>query len=88
VVPPPTGGDKGTGHEDVCVQKPLIDVGEIIICEGGMIDVVLVSRRGGAIERNDLCGLLTDCLQDVRFAILVVLHLFALLLNFHFSLLL
>jgi hypothetical protein len=81
LVPRPTGGDKGSGREDVCVQKPSIDVEEIIIHEVGMIDVALASRRGGAIERNDLCGLLTDCLQDVRFTILAVLCLFALLLN-------
>jgi hypothetical protein len=86
VVPPPTGGDKGSGHEDVHVQKPSIDVEEIIVHEGGMIDVVLASRHRGAIERNDLCCLLTDCLQEVRFTILAVLRLLSLLLNFDFSL--
>jgi hypothetical protein len=53
-----------------------------------MIDVALASRHRGAIERNDLCDLLTDFLEDVRFAIFAVLCLFALLLNFDFSLLL
>jgi hypothetical protein len=77
VVPPPTSGDKRPECEDVCVQKPSIAIGEIIVREGGMIDVALASRCKGAI----------DCLQDVRFAILAVLRLFALLLNFHFSLL-
>jgi hypothetical protein len=47
---------------------------------------VLASRHGGAIERNDLCCLLTDCLQEVRFTILAVLRLLSLLLNFDFSL--
>jgi hypothetical protein len=45
-----------------------------------MIDVALVD-----VESNDLCGLLIDCLQDVRFTVLVVLRLFTLLLNFDFS---
>jgi hypothetical protein len=62
VVPPSTGGDKGTGREDVHMQNSSIVVGEIIIHEGGMIDVALTSRYGGAIERNNLCGLLSGCL--------------------------
>jgi hypothetical protein len=88
VVHPPTGGDKGPGREDARVQKPTIDVEEIFICERDVIDVALASRHGGAIERNDLCGLLTDRLEDVRLAILTVLPLLALLLNFDFSFLL
>jgi hypothetical protein len=84
VVPPPTSGYKGPRREDGRVQKPSIDAEEIFVRKGGMIDVALALRCGGAIERNDLCGLLTDCLQDVRFTILVVLCLFALLLNFDF----
>jgi hypothetical protein len=62
VVPPSISGDKGPGHEEVQVQKPSCDVGEIIFHEGGMINVALTSRHRGAIERNDLCGLLSDCL--------------------------
>jgi hypothetical protein len=77
VVPPSTGGYKGPGREDVQVQTPSIDVGEIIFREGGMINVALTSRHGGAIEHDDLCGLLSDCLQDVRFTILAMLCLFA-----------
>jgi hypothetical protein len=88
VLPPSTGGDKGPRREDVQVQKPSTDVGETIVCEGGMINVALTSRHRWAIEHNDLCGLLSDCLQDVRFAILMMLRLFALQLNFNFSLLL
>jgi hypothetical protein len=48
--------------------------------------VALASRHGGAIERNDLCGVLIDCLRDVRFIVLAKLYLFALLLDFDFSL--
>jgi hypothetical protein len=88
VLPPSTAGDKGPGCEDVQVQKPSSDVGEIIVHEGGMINVALTSRREGAIEHDDICGLLSDCLQDVRFAILVMLRLFALQQNFNFYLLL
>jgi hypothetical protein len=77
VVPLSTSGDKGPGREDVQVQKPSTDVGEIIFHKGGMINVSLASRRGGAIDCTDLCGLLSDCLQDIRFAILAKLHLFA-----------
>jgi hypothetical protein len=78
VLPWSTSGYKGLGCDDVQVQKPSTVVGEIIIHEGGMINVALTSRHRGAIERDDLCGLLSDCLQDVRFAILVMLRLFAL----------
>jgi hypothetical protein len=70
------------------MSKPLTDVGEINVHEGGMINVVLTSRRRGAIEHDDLCGLLSDCLQDVRFTILAMIRLFALQQNFNFSLLL
>jgi hypothetical protein len=52
------------------------------------MDVALALRCEGAIKHNNLFGFLADCLQDVRFAILAVLRLFALLLNFDFSLLL
>jgi hypothetical protein len=70
----------------VQLQKHLTNVGEMNVCEGGMINVAPISRHGGAIECDDLCHLLSDCLQDVRFAILAMLHLFALQLNFNFSL--
>jgi hypothetical protein len=51
-----------------------------------VIDVALASRHKGAIEHDDLCGVLTDCLQDVIFTVLAMLYLFALLLDFYFSL--
>jgi hypothetical protein len=88
VVPLPIGGGKGSGCEDVCVEKSLTDAEEIIVCEGGMIDVGLGLWRGGAIECNNLCGVLSDCLQDVRLGVLAMLCLLTLLLNFYFSLLL
>jgi hypothetical protein len=70
------------------VQKPSSDVREIIFCEGGMINVALTSRCRGAIECDDLCVFLSDCLQDVIFTILVMLRLFIFQLNFDFSFLL
>jgi hypothetical protein len=70
------------------MPKPLTDVGEINVHEGSMINVELTSRRRGAIEHDNLCGLLSDFLQDVRFAILAMIRLFALQQNFNFSLLL
>jgi hypothetical protein len=49
-------------------------------------DVALASRRGGAIEHNNLCGVLSDCPQDVRLGVLTMLSLPTRLLNFYFSL--
>jgi hypothetical protein len=86
VVPPPIDGAGMFECQDVHTGKLLIASDEIIARGDGMIDVALASRRGGAIERDDLCGVLTDCLQDVRFAVLVILYLFALLLDFYFGL--
>jgi hypothetical protein len=64
----------------------LIATDEIVTRGDGVIDVALASRHKGAIERDDLCGVLTDCLQDVIFTVLAMLYLFALLLDFYFSL--
>jgi hypothetical protein len=44
------------------IQKSLIACNDIIAHRDGVIDVALASRRGGAIEHDDLCGVLTDCL--------------------------
>jgi hypothetical protein len=86
VVPPPTNGDGTSERQEVCTEELLIASGETIICGDDMIDVALASRRGGTIDRDNLCGLLADCLQDVRFIVLVMLYLFTLLLDFYFSL--
>jgi hypothetical protein len=86
VVPSPTDGNRASKHQDVHTEKVLIASDEIIARGDGVIDVALASRRGGAIERDDLCGVPTDCLQDVRFDILAKLYLFALLLDFNFGL--
>jgi hypothetical protein len=85
VVPPPTDGNGTSEHQDVHTKKLLIASDEITARGDGVIDVALASRRGGAIERDDLSDVPNDCLQDVRFAILVMLHLFTLLLDYYFS---
>jgi hypothetical protein len=85
VVPPPIGGGKGSGRADVDVKKSLTDGEEIIVHVGRVIDVALASRRGGAIECNHLCGVLSDCRQDVRLGVLAMLCLLTLLLNFYLS---
>jgi hypothetical protein len=53
---------------------------DITVC-----DVALVSRRTGAIDYDVVCGLLTECLQDVSF-VTFALHLliaYYLVSNFH-----
>jgi hypothetical protein len=47
-----------------------------------VLDIALTSGHGGAVSHNTVCGLLTECLQDVRFAVPTMLCLLALLLNF------
>jgi hypothetical protein len=86
VLPLPTDGNGMSECQDVHTEKLLIASDEIVAHEGVVIDVALASRCGGAIECGDRCGVLNDCLQDVRFAILAMLYLFALLLDFYFSL--
>jgi hypothetical protein len=45
--------------------------------ETSMLDIALASGHGGTINHDDVCGLLTECLQDVNFAILMMSYLFA-----------
>jgi hypothetical protein len=72
VVPPPSDGDKVSEPQDVPVEKSLIPSDEIVSREGGVVNVALASRRGGTIEHDDLCGVLSNCLQDVGFAALMM----------------
>jgi hypothetical protein len=87
VVPSFTGADKGPVGMDLRLSEPLIDVEDIVAHESGMMNVTLASGRERAIDCDIVCGLLAQCLQDVRFSILVTLYLFALLLSYGFSLL-
>jgi hypothetical protein len=80
--PPPIISVEGSGHRGARVDRPLVDVGGIIVHEGGMVDVALTSRRGGVVERDELYGVLTDCLQDVKVTIPTLLCLFLLLPDF------
>jgi hypothetical protein len=62
VVPLPSDGDKVPEPQDVLAKKTLIPSDEIVTHEGGNVNVALASQCGGAIERDDLCGVLSDCL--------------------------
>jgi hypothetical protein len=62
MVPPPDDGDKVLEPQDVLAEKTLIPFDKIVAREGGMINVALASWRGGAIECNDLCSVLSNCL--------------------------
>jgi hypothetical protein len=82
---------KGSGGKDVCLAEPppLLgepspDVEDTLARVTGVLDIVLTSGHGGAVSRNAVCGLLTECLQDVSCAIHVMLCLFALMLDFLF----
>jgi hypothetical protein len=57
-----TGADKGSRGKDVRLQEPSADVEGALAHEIGVVDIVLASRHGGAISRDAVCGLLTECL--------------------------
>jgi hypothetical protein len=87
VVPSFTGANKGPIGKDVRLPESLIDVEDIAARKSGMMNVALASGHERVIDRGAVCGLLDECLQDVRFSILVMLYLFTLLLSYDFSLL-
>jgi hypothetical protein len=62
VVPSPTDGNRASERQNVHTEKALIASDEIVARGDGVIDMALASRHRGAIEHNDLCGVLTDCL--------------------------
>jgi hypothetical protein len=43
----------------------------------GVLDIALTLGRGGAVSRDAVCGLLTECLQDVSSTVPAMLCLFA-----------
>jgi hypothetical protein len=70
-------------------------IGEVVVASSagaskgtGVLDIALMSGRGGAVSRDVICSLLTECLQDVSPAVPVMLCLFTLLPNCLLSLLL
>jgi hypothetical protein len=66
-------------------NSPSVDVEDNFFHETGVLDTVLASGHGRAINRDAICGLLTECLHDVSSTIHMTLCLFALLLDFLFS---
>jgi hypothetical protein len=46
-----------------------------------VLDIALTSGHGGAVSYDTICGMLTECLQDVSFTVPTMLCLLALLLN-------
>jgi hypothetical protein len=50
-----------------------------------VLDLELASGCGGTINRDAVRGLLTECLQDVSFAVLVMSYLFVRCSVFTFS---
>jgi hypothetical protein len=63
-----TGTGKGSGGKDVCpIESPLLrepsaDVEDALTHETNALDVALALGHGGAINRDAICGLLTECL--------------------------
>jgi hypothetical protein len=60
----------------VFVLKPTIEVEAALTRETSMQDLALALGHGGTINRDVVCGLLTECLQDVSYAVLVMSYLF------------
>jgi hypothetical protein len=61
-----TGG--GFGGISVCIsgspllREPSVDIGDALAHETSVLDIVLASGHGGAINHDVVCGLLTECL--------------------------
>jgi hypothetical protein len=72
MVPPPSDGDNMPKPQDVVAEKTLVPSDEIVAREGGMINVALASQHGVTIERDNLCSILSYCLQDLSFATLMM----------------
>jgi hypothetical protein len=75
-VPPPSGGKKAIDTRDPASEECTICSDDIVPHGEGVVDVALSSRRGGAIEREDLCGVLSNCLHDVSFALMTLLGIY------------
>jgi hypothetical protein len=76
-------GAEGSRGKGVFLREPFADTKGTVAHESGVVDIASTSRRR-VIDRDVVCSLLTDCLQDVRSFILVILCLFALLMSFNF----
>jgi hypothetical protein len=71
------GGEDVHTTESPSSREPPIEVEAALTHETGVLDIALASGRGGTINRNVVCGFLTECLQDLSFAILTMFYLFA-----------
>jgi hypothetical protein len=77
------------GNGSISASDPHVAIKTVLRCYITVCDVVLVSRHTRAIDRDVVCGLLNECLQDVSFVafpllLLVTYYLvsdFLLLLN-------
>jgi hypothetical protein len=69
------GASKGSGGRDVSLTEPSLlgkpspGVEDTLARESDVLDVALTSGRGGAISHDTVCSLLTECLQDMSYAI-------------------
>jgi hypothetical protein len=61
---------------------PFADVEDTFARETGVLDISLVSGRGGPVNHDVVCRLMTECLQDVSFITRAMLYLFSLFLDF------
>jgi hypothetical protein len=75
-VPPPSGGEKAIDTRDHASEECTICSDDIVPHGEGVVDVTLSSRHGGAIEREYHCGVLSDCLHDVSFALTTLLGIY------------
>jgi hypothetical protein len=68
------GGTKESGCQEVCttkspsLQEPPADPKSATPHDTGVLDIALVSGRMGSVNRDAVCGLLAECLQDVSSA--------------------
>jgi hypothetical protein len=81
-----SGGKNVRPTKSPLLREPSADAKDALAHKTSVMDVVLASRRRGGINHDVVCGLLTECLEDVSFTILTMLYSFALLLVFYFFL--
>jgi hypothetical protein len=67
------------------LREPPIEVETALTHDTSVLEIALASGHGVTINRDVVCGLLTECLQDVSFAILMMSYLFAHCWVFTFS---
>jgi hypothetical protein len=65
--------------------EPPVEVEAALAHETGVLDNALALGREGTTKRDVVCGLLTECLQDISSAVLMMSYLFARCWVFTFS---